>query len=134
EFDSSLFESLELMVYGGSPISERLNERARQSLPRTRLVQGFGQTETNACGTILHEAARNAMPNPEDRLRTAGRAAYGVQLAILDEQGNELPPREIGEICIKSQCAMLGYWNKPAETSAALAGGWVHTGDAGYLD
>lgn len=134
EFESSAFESLELMMYGGSPISERLNERARQCLPRTRLVQGFGQTETNACGALLHEAARNAMPDPDDRLRTAGRATYGVQLAILDEEGKELPPREIGEICIKSQCAMLGYWNKPAETAAALAGGWVHTGDAGYLD
>ncbi|WP_129649428.1 class I adenylate-forming enzyme family protein [Peristeroidobacter agariperforans] len=134
EFDSRAFDSLELMIYGGSPISEQLNERARQSLPNTRLVQGFGQTETNACGTILHEDARNAMPNPADRLRTAGRAAYGVQLAILDEEGKELPPHEVGEICIKSQCAMLGYWNKPAESAAALAGGWVHTGDAGYLD
>src|SRR5690606_5449046 len=90
--------------------------------------------ETNACGAILDEAARNAMPNPADRLRTAGRATYGVQLAILDEEGRELPPRGVGEICIKSQCAMLGYWNKPAESEAALRDGWVHTGDAGYLD
>jgi long-chain acyl-CoA synthetase len=133
-FEGGAFGTLELLMYGGSPISEQLLVRARSAFPNTRLVQGFGQTETNACGALLHDEARAAIANETDRLRTAGLAAYGVQLAILDPEGRELGAREIGEICIKSASAMLGYWKKPADTAAALAGGWVHTGDAGYLD
>jgi len=133
-FDSRAFETLELLMYGGSPIAEQLLIRARSAFAATRLVQGFGQTETNACGALLHDEARATIANEADRLRTAGRAAYGVQLAIIDSDGRELGAREAGEICIKSASAMLGYWKKPEETAAALAGGWVHTGDAGYLD
>ena len=133
-FCSAAFETLDLLVYGGSPISERLLQRAREGFPKTRLVQGFGQTETDACGTVLHAEEGKAKLSDAELLRTAGRAVYGVELAVLDSECKEVPTGEVGEICLRTQSAMLGYWNKPEETSRALAGGWVHTGDAGYLD
>jgi long-chain acyl-CoA synthetase len=53
---------------------------------------------------------------------------------ILDEQGQEVPTRELGEICIKGPCVMLGYWNNPTATAEAIRDGWFHTGDVGYVD
>jgi acyl-CoA synthetase (AMP-forming)/AMP-acid ligase II len=74
----------------------------------------------------------------EDRLRvmaSAGRALPGVELKILDENGNALPPGSIGEVAIKSPSNMVGYWNRPEETARTLIGdGWLRTGDAGLID
>ena len=53
---------------------------------------------------------------------------------MIDAEGRPLPPREVGEICIKSPANMVAYWNRPEETRRTLVDGWVHTGDAGYLD
>lgn len=81
-----------------------------------------------------------ALP-PEDhvegheRMRSAGKAMPGVELAILDDQGNALPPRVIGEIATRSGANMVGYWNLPDATMKTIGKGeWLFTGDAGYLD
>src|SRR3546814_1986626 len=68
------------------------------------------------------------------RRQSAGRAAYGIQLGIFDDRGQPVAAGATGEIWIRGASAMLGYWNKPEESAAALTDGWVHTGDAGYLD
>ena len=52
-----------------------------------------------------------------------------VHVALLDDDGNEVPQGEPGEICVQGPLVMEGYWNKPEETEAAFAGGWLHTGD-----
>jgi acyl-CoA synthetase (AMP-forming)/AMP-acid ligase II len=57
-----------------------------------------------------------------------------VSLKVVDASGKELPPRVMGEICIKSPANMVGYWNLPEATKQTLVDGYVHTGDAGYLD
>jgi acyl-CoA synthetase (AMP-forming)/AMP-acid ligase II len=57
-----------------------------------------------------------------------------VALSIRDALGNELPPGEPGEVCARGGNYMLGYWNKPEASAQAFAGGWYHSGDAGYLD
>src|SRR3546814_13957194 len=67
------------------------------------------------------------------RRQSAGRAAYGIQLGIFDDRGQPVAAGATGEIWIRGARAMLGYWNKPEESAAALIDGWVHTGDAGYL-
>ncbi|HEY0330490.1 MAG TPA: fatty acid--CoA ligase [Rhodopseudomonas sp.] len=125
------FSRLRYMLYGASPIHAALL-RECLALFKCGFVQMYGMTETT--GTIV------ALP-PEDhvegseRLRAAGRALPGVELAILDPDGNALPPRAIGEIATRSGCNMVGYWKLPEATAKTIdADNWLRTGDAGYLD
>jgi long-chain acyl-CoA synthetase len=73
------------------------------------------------------------MPN-SDLLRSCGQALPGVGVRILDQQGNELPAGEIGEIAVGGPNIMQGYWNKPEQTAAALKDGWYLSGDVGRAD
>jgi long-chain acyl-CoA synthetase len=67
-------------------------------------------------------------------LRSAGRAVPGVALSIQDPDGKILGSGETGEVCARAGNFMREYWNKPEATAEAFAGGWYHSGDAGYLD
>ena len=64
----------------------------------------------------------------------AGRPYSGVRLKVVDCAGRVLPPGEVGEICIDSPANMVGYWNRPEATAETLRDGWIHTGDAGFVD
>ena len=63
-----------------------------------------------------------------------GRAASHVEVRVVDEQDRELPPKAIGEVVIRGDNIMVGYWRQPELTAEAMRGGWYHSGDAGYLD
>lgn len=132
-FRSEDFERLEVLSFGGSPTSDAQLGRMRSGFPRSQLIQGFGQTETMATGTLLLDDG-GSLDVEDRRRRSVGRAAYGLQVGIHDEDGRRLPEGQIGEIWIRGPSAMLGYWNRPEQTAAALTDGWVHTGDAGHLD
>jgi long-chain acyl-CoA synthetase len=126
--------SLRRLNYGGSPISEALIERARDALPGVALTQGYGQTESASLLTLL-APERHVLDGPlAGKTRSAGQVLPGVELAVLDEHGSERRRGEIGEICARGDNVMLGYWNQPELTRETLRGGWLHTGDAGYLD
>jgi long-chain acyl-CoA synthetase len=73
-------------------------------------------------------------PSMEWRDGSTGKAYDNMKLAIFDEDDNPLPPREIGEIVIRGPQVMKGYHNLPEETAETLRGGWLHSGDIGYLD
>jgi fatty-acyl-CoA synthase len=125
------FSRLKYMLYGASPIPAALLKECIEVF-KCGFVQMYGMTETT--GTIV------ALP-PEDhiegldRMRSAGKALPGVELAILDAGGNRLPPGEVGEIATRSGSNMAGYWNLPEATAKTLDGdGWLRTGDAGYMD
>jgi acyl-CoA synthetase (AMP-forming)/AMP-acid ligase II len=125
------FSRLKYMLYGASPIPAALLKECIEVFG-CGFVQMYGMTETT--GTIV------ALP-PEDhvegleRMRSAGKALPGVELAILDADGNKLPPREVGEIATRSGSNMAGYWNLPEATARTLdRDGWLRTGDAGYMD
>lgn len=128
------FASLGFLLYGGSPITEEIRRRIRAALPNVNLSQGFGQTETTACGTFMPDGETRHLDPEHPRQRSAGRALYGAEVRIVRESGIEASPGEVGEIWLKTPAAMLGYLNKPRETAEALTDDWVHTGDAGYLD
>jgi acyl-CoA synthetase (AMP-forming)/AMP-acid ligase II len=122
--------SLQRLLYGGSPISEALIERAAIRMPGTRFTQTYAMTEMSPVMTLL---------GPEEHhdplLRSSGgRAAPHVELRIVDEDDNDVPPGTTGRIIAGGGGRMLGYWNRPKETAEALENGWMHTGDAGYLD
>jgi fatty-acyl-CoA synthase len=125
------FSKLKYMLYGASPIPAALLKECIEVF-KCGFVQMYGMTETT--GTIV------ALP-PEDhvegldRMRSAGKALPGVELAILDAEGNKLPPGEVGEIATRSGSNMAGYWNLPEATARTLdKDNWLRTGDAGYLD
>ena len=125
------FSRLRYMLYGASPIPAALLKECI-AVFKCGFVQMYGITETT--GTIV------ALP-PEDhvegldRMRSAGKALPGVELAILDADGKKLPTGEVGEIATRSGSNMVGYWNLPEATAKTLdADNWLRTGDAGYLD
>lgn len=132
-FDPADFRSLQVLSFGGSPTTDAVLGRMRAAFPQSRLIQGFGQTETMAVGALLLDDG-GPLDVDDRKRRSVGRAAYGVQLGIYDDAGAPLPVGEVGEIWIRTPSAMLGYWNKPDQTAETLTDGWVHTGDAGYLD
>src|SRR3546814_11498076 len=105
----------------------------RAALQRTRLIQGFGQPEPLATRSMLPDDGAT-LDVADPRRQSAGRAAYGIQLGIFDDRGQPVAAGATGEIWIRGASAMLGYWNKPEESAAALTAGWVHTGHAGYHD
>ena len=126
QYDLSSFRNL---AYGGSAIAEAVLERTKKNLPNVRLMQAYGMTELSPVTTLLrfadHEGAR---------IRSAGRAAPHSEVRILDADDNEVPRGTVGEICSYGGHVMLGYWNKPEETAAAIRDGWMHSGDGGYMD
>ena len=93
--------------------------------PRIREV--YGLTEGTGLGTANRRTETY-------RPGSAGRAYCNTELAIFDEQDQPLPVGERGEICLRGPIVMQGYHNRPDETAQALRGGWLHTGDVGYLD
>lgn len=132
ECEKTDFSSLKYLCYGASPIPLEILKRAVKRFG-CQFVQMYGLTETTGAVTFLpaddHEIGGN------DRMRSAGRAVYGVQLQVRDRDNKPLAPGESGEICVLSPTIMSGYWKMPEETAKCIdADGWFHTGDAGYID
>lgn len=125
------YSRLRYMLYGASPIPVALLKECL-AVFGCGFVQMYGMTETT--GTVVVLA-------PEDhveglaRIRSAGKAMAGVEIAILDAAGQPLPVGEVGEIATRSDANMVGYWNQPAASARTLGpDNWLRTGDAGYLD
>jgi acyl-CoA synthetase (AMP-forming)/AMP-acid ligase II len=98
--------------------------------------QNYGMTEMAQPITFLgpEDHIIEGSPGQLRRLSSAGRPALGVELKILNENGQPVKPGEIGEICICSNKMIKGYWNKPQETAEAIVNGWLHTRDMGTID
>ncbi|WP_069163471.1 long-chain-fatty-acid--CoA ligase [Nocardia altamirensis] len=122
--------SVRKVVYGGSPISETLLQEAL-ALFDADFAQIYGLTETGNTAICL-PPKQHVVGN--HRLAAAGRPYPGVSVRIIDAAGIERKTGEVGEICLRTPAAMLGYWQLPAATADTLIDGWIHTGDAGYVD
>jgi acyl-CoA synthetase (AMP-forming)/AMP-acid ligase II len=121
--------SLQSMTYGASPIPQAVLERAMKALPGTDFVQGYGMTEVGVISILDAEGHRNP-----GLLRSAGSAASHAEARVVDSEGREVPRGVVGEVTVRGANVMLGYWEKPVETKAALRDGWMHTGDGGFMD
>lgn len=127
--------SLKRITYAGSPMAvERIKEAVEFFGPV--LHQAYGQAESIISITHLpkEEHMWKGNPDRERRLASAGREFPGVQVRIADDDNRILGPKDVGEVITRSDLVMRGYWNRPEDTAAALQGGWLHTGDIGYLD
>jgi long-chain acyl-CoA synthetase len=126
--------SMRGILYGASPMPEALLERALELMPGIQFVQGYGQTEAAPMMTVL-EPERHVVTGPlAGKIKSVGQAALGIEVRILDTADEECPRGTIGEICGRGPNVMMGYWNKPDLSAATLRNGWLHTGDAGYMD
>lgn len=126
--------SLAFVLYGASPITESVLIQAMNTLPNADFAQGYGQTELAPLATMLAAKYHTTEGPNAGKLKSAGQAIPCVEIKIVNEEGEELPLGGIGEIAVRGPNAMVGYWNKPEETAVSLRNGWVHTGDAGYMD
>jgi long-chain acyl-CoA synthetase len=124
--------TLELVSHGGSPVATETVRRAHAAFPEAELMHLYGATETAPIATVLpHEERFIDAP----QIRSCGQPAVGVEIAIVDLlSGAEQPPGEVGEVAIRGDNVMVGYWHKPDATSAALKDGWYRSGDLGYMD
>jgi acyl-CoA synthetase (AMP-forming)/AMP-acid ligase II len=128
------FSGLKTIYYGASPISEAVLRRAMDVFG-CDFLQMYGMTETT--GTIVNLTPadhRRALDGEPELLRSCGRPSVGAQVKVMDTQGREVPRGDIGELWVLADTNMQGYYNMPEETAQNLTDGWVHTGDAGYMD
>ncbi len=135
EAGSADVANLRSIVYGGGPMYVADAKRAFE-LWGPKLIQIYGQGECPMTITSLRreEIAEVDHSRYEERLASAGRAFSNVEVRIADREERTLPPGEIGEIQVRGEVVMNGYWNNPEASEAALSGGWLHTGDVGIVD
>jgi long-chain acyl-CoA synthetase len=126
--------TLQRIIYGAAPITESLLDRALCALPQTEFIHVYGMTELSPLGTALPSVNLSAEGRRRGRHRSAGRAVYGVEIEIVDEQGAPVPRGTVGEIRVRGDNVMCGYWNRPEETAKALRGGWMYSGDGAFMD
>jgi len=126
---------LKSIIYGGAPMYVADCLRAIRILG-PRLIQIYGQGEAPMTIAALSRAAHTDLGHPRyrDRLASVGVAQDGVAVRLADADGTDVAPGETGEILVKGDVVMRGYWDDQAATDAALRDGWLHTGDLGALD
>ena len=132
EFDLS---HLKTIIYGGAPMYlADLQDALGRFGPR--LAQIYGQGETPMTITALSKAdhAHRDHPRWRERLQSVGVARTDVEVRVVDADDRDLAAGEIGEVVVRGDVVMAGYWNQPDATTEALRGGWLHTGDVGSFD
>ncbi|MEV6124951.1 AMP-binding protein [Streptomyces sp. NPDC052077] len=125
-FGTTDLSSLREIVFGGSPMPEPL---LRETVRRfgVPVRNSYGLSEGGPIGTALYTA------DGGDPVSSSGRMLPGCHIEILDERGERLPHGETGEVCVRGDGTMRGYWNDPEATARSLRDGWLRTGDLGRM-
>src|SRR4029450_2811246 len=127
-FDATDLSSLRKGYYGASIMPVEVLLEMQRRLPNVRLWNFYGQTEIAPLATVL---------KPEDQLRKAGSAGkpvLNVETRVVNDQMQDVPPGEVGEIVHRSPQLPSGYFSDPEKTAAAFEGGWFHSGDLATID
>jgi acyl-CoA synthetase (AMP-forming)/AMP-acid ligase II len=125
--------SIENIVTAAAPVPAPLLARGIRALGPVFSVQ-YGMTESNACWLPSHEVKPLGSPEQVRRLASVGRPCPGIELRVVDDHGNDLPRGQTGEVWLRSQTQLSGYWNNSVATVEALRDGWYRSGDMGYQD
>lgn len=126
DFDAADLSRMRVAKAGGAPPSAAtLRRYVRRGIP---IGQGYGMTESTGVGASL------PMEDFERKAGSVGVTNLGIELRIVSPEGEDVPPREVGEIWLRGPAVMAGYWNNPVATAETLTDGWLHTGDLGSRD
>jgi len=133
--DEFSLASLRTIAYGGSSMPVETLRRAMARFPGADFVQGFGMTELS--GNVLYfdsASHRLAATERPELLAAAGRTMALSRIRLVDDDMRDVAVGEVGEIVVRGDQVMLGYWRRPEANEEAFAGGWFHTGDMGRTD
>jgi long-chain acyl-CoA synthetase len=131
--ESTDFSTLRALVYGASPISERVLVKGMETFG-CEFIQVYGLTETTGAITQLDGVDHDPVNKPQ-LLRSCGKPYPWVEMRTVDSAGEDVPVGHVGELWTRSHQNTIGYWNNPAATADAITpDGWFRTGDAAYLD
>ena len=122
---STDFSSLRYVTSGGDVVSQQLHELCLQTL-KFPISESIGMTE---CGTYM--TTRPGMPH---KTGSMGKPVIGAEVRLVDDQGHDVSPGDIGQIIVRTESCMMGYWNDPVNTALTLKDGWLQTGDAAHQD
>ena len=125
--------SLRQFQFGSSPMPEATLKRALEIWPDMAFLHGWGMTELSPIGTMLPPHLRDPKV-AGDRMRSVGYPAPNEELRIVDKDGIDVTPGNVGQIIVRGPMVMQGYWNMPEATAQTVIDGWMHTGDAGWRD
>jgi len=128
DLDQRDLSSLRLIAYSGSPMPPQTIRRLREKFPGVWLHNFFGLTETISITNVLPD--RDADTRPE----SIGKVLPEIGQRILDEEGNELPPGQVGELCFHRTGVIKGYWRRPGLLEESMTGEWFRTGDYAIVD
>jgi fatty-acyl-CoA synthase len=114
---------LRVLSWGAAPASDTLLRQMAETFPGTQILAAFGQTEMSpvTCMLLGEDAMR--------KLGSVGKVIPTVAARVVDEDMNDVPVGQVGEIVYRAPTLMAGYWNNPQATADAFAGGWFHSGD-----
>ncbi|WP_246152747.1 FadD3 family acyl-CoA ligase [Sphingomonas montanisoli] len=130
EFDPKRVASIRVAVTGAASVAPSMITAMNEVLGIPTVLTGYGLTECNGTATMS-----KAGDPPETIVNSCGSAIDGIELKIIDADGNPLPPGEAGEVMIRGMNVMLGYLDDPKATEEAIdPDGWLHSGDIGILD
>jgi long-chain acyl-CoA synthetase len=128
-------QNLKTIIYGGGPMYVEDCQKAL-ALLGPKLVQIYGQGEAPMTITALSRSEHMAIDDPRylEKLASVGTARSDLEICVVDQTDAPLPAGEIGEVCVRGDVVMRGYWRNEDATRDALRGGWLHTGDMGAID
>jgi long-chain acyl-CoA synthetase len=134
-FASAKIENIRTLLLGAAPVYAA-DLKAGYQVLGPRLWNGYGQGESPCTITAMPKAllASAIEAGDEQRMVSVGVARTGIEVAIVDGEDRPLPPGAVGEVVVRGDTVMAGYWNLPEASIAALRSGWLHTGDLGALD
>ncbi|NQU08676.1 MAG: fatty acid--CoA ligase [Candidatus Abyssubacteria bacterium] len=129
------FSNIRAIVYGASPMPVEVLRKGMEIF-QCDFVQGYGQTESSAVLSILNaeDHVLDGTPEQLKRLGSAGREVFGTEVRVIDENGNDVKPGQIGEVIGRGENVMKGYWKMPEATAEAIRDGWLYTGDLATVD